>query len=42
MISDALVARKHAVMHLGLGKNVKHQMWDVARRVQGGHLVYDK
>lgn len=41
MIADALVAGGWDVQHLGLGKMMTHEVWEIARIDNDGNLVYD-
>jgi uncharacterized protein (DUF488 family) len=41
MIADALVAEGRDVRHLGLGKVMMHELWEIARIDNEGNLVYD-
>lgn len=41
LIADALVADGFEVVHLGLGRDAKHELNEAARRTDDGVLVYD-
>ena len=41
LIADSLVADGHEVVHLGLGRDVRHELHESARKIGDGYLVYD-
>ncbi len=41
LIADSLVSDGHEVVHLGMGRNVRHTLHEAARRSERGVLVYD-